>query len=475
MTGRDVSRSPAKRPSTVVLVVHAAALVAAAVVAAITAGSSHWDLGLLVVLIVCASVSDLAALDTASSRMKVSGSFLSLILAMVLLGGPQAAIVGVVSIAVGWLRWRYSTGGLLNNLVAYAWFPLLGGLGFHEAREAAGLDSGDVSFYLLVVAVFVVALGLNFLFVAGYQCYVDRTPFFAKVRETLVPVLSSELFSAVLAALIVFLYYQVGLAVIVLFAVVLGTFQYLLGELLKSEERGRELDRSNRELGQRTKQLASFQVGLLSAMLHTLDLRDRMTARHSAAVAHYSREIARAAGFTAADQELVHTAGLLHDIGKFIFPDSILRGDGELSPADWSIIRSHPYEGARIVSHIRGYGPVSEIILSHHERYDGKGYPRGIRGGEIPALSRIISVADTYDVMTARDSYREPVSSMEAIQELQRVAGTQLDARFVRLFVDLLAGKDLRYRHGEDADFDAELQLERRVMDYASGRAAGAL
>jgi putative nucleotidyltransferase with HDIG domain len=470
-----VAGPPNKRPPWRLLAFEWGSLLLAAVVAVATAGSADWNVGLFVVLTVCASLSDLAALDTASSRMKVSGSFLSLILAMVLLGGPPAAIVGVVSILVGWLRWRYSTAGLLNNLVAYAWFPLVGGLAFGAARDATGLDADDASFYLLVLGGFVISLALNFLLIGGYQCYVDRTPFWTKVREALVPVLSSELFSAVLAALVIFLYEQVGLAVIVLFAVVLGTFQYLLGELLKSEERGRELDQRNRDLAQRSKQLASFQVGLLSAMLHTLDLRDRMTARHSAAVAHYSREIARAAGFSEPEQELVHTAGLLHDIGKFIFPDAILRGDGKLTPTDWNIIRSHPYEGARIVSHIRGYGPVSEIILSHHERYDGKGYPRGLKGEEIPALSRIISVADAYDVMTARDSYREPVSSMEAIQELGRTAGTQLDPRFVSLFVELLAGKDLRYRHGEDADFDAELQLERRVMDYASGRAAGAI
>jgi HD-GYP domain-containing protein (c-di-GMP phosphodiesterase class II) len=86
-----------------------------------------------------------------------------------------------------------------------------------------------------------------------------------------------------------------------------------------------------------------------------------------------------------------------------------------------------------------------------------------------------MSVADTYDVMTARDSYRDPVSSMEAIQELQRVAGTQLDRDFVEIFVELLAGKDLSYRHGEQADFDAELQLERRITDYAAGRQAGAI
>jgi putative nucleotidyltransferase with HDIG domain len=458
-----------------VLALHWIGLVAAIVITAVTAPDADWNIPLLLVLLVCSVGADITALASKSSKMKLSGSFLSLILAMILLGGAPAATIGAATMLIGWVRWRDKPADLLNNVVTYAWFPLAGGLLFSWAVDATGLGPHDASYYVLILGTFGVALLLNFLLIAGYRCHVDGKSLLVETRTTLFPVLASELFSAVLAGVIVFLYYQAGLAVIVLFAVVLGTFQYLLGELLTSEQRGRELDASNRQLEQRNKQLASFQVGMLSALLHTLDLRDRMTARHSAAVAHYSREIARAAGFTASEQELVHTAALLHDIGKFIFPDHILAGDGKPSAADWQVIRSHPYEGARIVSHIRGYGPVAEIILSHHERIDGKGYPRGLGGEDIPPLSRIISVADTYDVMTARDSYRDPVSSMEAIHELQRVAGAQLDSDFVDVFVTLLAGKDLSYRHGEDADFDAELQLERRITDYAAGRQAGAI
>jgi putative nucleotidyltransferase with HDIG domain len=458
-----------------VLVLEALALASAIAVACIVGQTDNWDIPLLIVLSACAIGSDLAGMESGSARLKLSGSFLALILAMVLLGGAPAAVVGVLCILVGWLRWREAPHYLLNNVVSYAWFPLIGGIIFDALVDAFGLGSDNAFYYVLVLATFGIALLLNFVMVAGYQCYLEGSSLVGKAREALVPVLASEVASAVLAGLIVFLYFQVGLAAIVLFAVVLGTFQYLLGELLKSETRGKQLDASNRELEQRNKQLASFQVGMLSALLHTLDLRDRMTARHSAAVAHYSREIARAAGFTESEQELIHTAALLHDIGKFIFPDHILAGDGKPNAADWQVIRSHPYEGARIVSHIRGYGPVAEVILSHHERIDGKGYPRGLRGDEIPPLSRIISVADTYDVMTARDSYRDPVSSMEAIHELQSVSGSQLDAEYVDVFVELLAGKDLSYRHGEDADFDAELQLERRITDYAAGRQAGAI
>ena len=110
-----------------------------------------------------------------------------------------------------------------------------------------------------------------------------------------------------------------------------------------------------------------------------------MTARHSAAVARYSREIARELGLSDRDQDVVHTAALLHDIGKFIFPDSILFADRKLSPDDLEIVRRHPEQGARLVARIDGYGPVAEIILAHHERIDGDGYPNGLDRGADPA------------------------------------------------------------------------------------------
>jgi len=227
------------------------------------------------------------------------------------------------------------------------------------------------------------------------------------------PVLPSEFASAMLAVAVAFIYHVIGISAIALCGVVLITFQYLLGQLLLSQQRALELEK-------RSKQLASFQVGVLSAMLRTLDLRDQMTARHSAAVARYSRAIAQRAGFSRQEEELVHIAALLHDIGKFILPDRILKANVPLTDEDWMLIRRHPQQGARVVASLDGYGPVAEIILAHHERIDGKGYPRGLSGDDIPELARIISVADTYDVMTARDSYRTPISSYEAIQELRR-------------------------------------------------------
>jgi putative nucleotidyltransferase with HDIG domain len=192
-----------------------------------------------------------------------------------------------------------------------------------------------------------------------------------------------------------------------------------------------------------------------------------MTARHSAAVARYSRAMARAMDFSRQEEELVHTAGLLHDIGKFAFPDSILLADARLTDEQWEQVKRHPEDGAGIVRRIDGYGPVAEVVLAHHERWDGTGYPRGLAGEAIPKPARLIAVADTYDVITARDSYRKPVPPEEAIAELRRVAGRQLDPDVVDTFVALLTAGDLSFRHGDDADFEAELGFNNRVRAHA--------
>jgi putative nucleotidyltransferase with HDIG domain len=450
------------RPSKLVIGLWAAALIVLGAVVAWQAPNGNWDMPLFGVLLVFTLVSEFTSVEL-ESRPRISGSFLALVLAMTFLFGSPAALIGGITMCAVWIRERQPVHDFLNNLLAFTTFPLAGGIAFHEIQNATGVQASDVGFYLLVFGVFVVALVLNFTMVAVYETYMGRASFWGMARTALFPLLPSELAAALMAVGVAYIYHEVGLAGVALFGVVLFTFQHLLSQLLLSQQRAEELE-------DRTKQLVSFQVGMLSALMRTLDLRDSMTARHSASVARYCRAIAEKAGLPKDDQELVHVAGLLHDIGKFILPDKILKANVPLDDDDWNLIKMHPAQGAKVVGSVEGYGPVAKIIMAHHERIDGKGYPRGLKGDEIPELSRIISVADTYDVMTARDSYRDPVSSFEAIRELQRVAGAQLDERFVKVFVEeVLEGKDLDYRHGEDADFDFELALEERIAAVEQG------
>jgi putative nucleotidyltransferase with HDIG domain len=427
-------------------------LIAAVAIAAIDSTAADWQPPeLFAVLLVLALVSDLLAIQHKVQR--VSGSFLAIVLAMALLGPAPAAAIGVIAVLVDQLRKKNPLPRFITNVATWATFPLVGGLLIQGAATALDITEDDLEFLLLILGGFFVANLLNFLMIAGDYVFHTRGSLAHEFRTIFMPVLPSETVSAVLCAFVAFVYVRSGFAALSLLALVLVTFQYLLRELLLSQDRA--------------ERLASLQIGVLTSMIETLALRDRMTARHSAAVARYARATAEELGLEKAQQELVHTAGLLHDIGKFAFPDSILLAEQRLSDEQWEVIKRHPADGARIVRRVEGYGPVADIVHSHHERWDGKGYPRGLAGEEIPLPARLISVADAYDVLTARDSYRQPVASAAAVAELQAKAGTQFDPAVVEAFTRLLSANDLSFRHADDADFEAELAFEHRVRDIA--------
>ncbi len=244
--------------------------------------------------------------------------------------------------------------------------------------------------------------------------------------------------------------------------VALFVFHHLTRTGVKAFERGVELSRRGEELG-------ALQVGVLSTVLQTLSMRDAMTARHSAAVARYSREVASRLGCDEREQDLIHTAALLHDIGKFILPDNVLFANRKLTDEEWELIKLHPEQGAKLVERIEGYGPVAEIVLHHHEKFAGGGYPAGIAGEAIPLGARIIAAADTYDVMTSRDSYRRPVSSEASLAELRRVAGTQLDPRVVEAFEAMILEGAVAFSHADQADFESELDT-RSIKNRSTAR-----
>jgi putative nucleotidyltransferase with HDIG domain len=443
------------RRSTWLIAGEVVVLVVACVIAALVSTVDDWEpLGLFFVLLGLAIGSDLLAVRHREQR--ISGSFLAIVLAMALLGPAPAVVIGVMSVLVDQIRARNPLPRFITNVATYATFPLIGALLIDGVVGALDLEDDDLGFALLILGVFLVSNLLNFLAIAGDYVFHTRGSLAHEFRTIFVPVLPSAMVSALLCVLVAYVYVRSGFAALSLLVLVLFVFQYLLLELLRSQERA--------------ERLAALQIGVLTSMIETLALRDRMTARHSAAVARYAREMAVALGRPPGEQELAHTAGLLHDIGKFAFPDSILLAQRPLTAEQWEVVRQHPADGARLVQRVDGYGPVAEIVLSHHEQWDGSGYPRALAGEAMPLAARLISVADAYDVLTARDSYRRPISSGDAVAELRRVAGRQFDPQVVETFAGILASKDLSFRHGDDADFEAELAFERRVRTHARRR-----
>jgi putative nucleotidyltransferase with HDIG domain len=449
------------------LVVGQGLLLGGSTIAAVAlSNAGDWDsLSLFVLLLLLAVASE--AFRIVTKQITVSAAFLTLVLAMTLMGPTPAAALGVLTMVFSCANRRSPLQSWVANLSTYAFFPLVGAVAFDLIGGSELVESNAASYIVVVFGIFIATNVLNFLLIAIDFSVFEGWKVRTSLRQIYGPLLPVECATGLLTAGVAFSYHEGGEAVIGLLAVICLVFQYLLRTALNSMERKEQLEG-------RTRELASLQVGLLGTVLQTLSLRDKMTARHSAAVARYSREIARELGLSEREQDVVHTAALLHDIGKFIFPDSILFADRKLSPEDLEIVRRHPEQGARLVARIEGYGPVAEIILAHHERIDGNGYPNGLVGEQIPLPARIISVADTYDVMTSRDSYRRPVSSREAIEELRRVSDKQLDAHVVETFVSLLERRSVTFRHADDADFERELNLERRVRDYAQPRVAAA-
>ncbi len=216
---------------------------AAAVVFGLTTGWDRWSTGQLIAIAVLAILSDLMGVQGSVSKVTVSGTLLGVMLAAVVLGGGPAALVGMVAIVAGWVRWREAPLALSTNLVTYAWFPLASGLFFHGATHLLHVDNHQLLYYFLVLPTFVLGLLLNFGGIAAYQTYIERSSFTKKVRDAVGPILAAELFSAVLLGAAVFFVVKTGTIGIAILAVVLIIFQYLVGELLKSQERAEELRR----------------------------------------------------------------------------------------------------------------------------------------------------------------------------------------------------------------------------------------
>lgn len=431
----------------------ALAMLAAGVAGAIASSTvDDWTPPLLVVLLLATAVlGDRWEVESASG-IRVVGSFPAFVLAAVLLGPAPAAAIGAGTMLVE--RGARTPLRRLLNVANYTVFPLLTGLAIDAIQREAALEPDTSVYALLVAGAFMAASLGNFTIAGLFERALDGRPFVSHFRATYVPLLSCFLVNAILTAALAYTYSQSGLIAMALAVVVLFVYLHLQRELLTAQATAQRL--------------ARVQFGVICAIVDTVNARDQMTARHSAAVARYAQRIARESGCDAHEQDLVHTAGLLHDVGKLNFTDAIFANRG-LTDEEWELVKRHPEQGAEIVGRLDGHQDVAEIIRAHHERMDGTGYPYGLIAAQIPQLSRMISIADTYDVMTARDSYRAPVAPEVAIAELRNVAGTQLDAALVETFVTgVLADETVAFRHGDDADFRAELDLERRVREYAN-------
>ena len=193
----------------------------------------------------------------------------------------------------------------------------------------------------------------------------------------------------------------------------------------------------NRQLDQAYGQLQNSYLEMVNIMRQVVDAKDTYTRGHSDRVSYYALHIARRLGRDDQFCQRVRLAGLFHDVGKLSIPDEVLLKDSKLTDQEYELIKGHSRSGRDLLSMITQFRPILPGVLSHHERIDGLGYPDGLMGDAIPEEARIIAVADTFDAMTSDRQYRKSLSFRQAMEELERCKGTQLDAGFVEVFREL--------------------------------------
>jgi len=200
---------------------------------------------------------------------------------------------------------------------------------------------------------------------------------------------------------------------------------------------------------QRAQLLAQLERAYLSTvrvMIATVEAKDEYTRGHSERVTAYCMRLADFIGVRGEKLKILRLAALLHDIGKIGIPDSVLKKPGRLTDEEFSIIKRHPDVGYRIIRNIDSESAeeVARIVRHHHERFDGKGYPDGVAGKKIHIFARVIAVCDTYDAMTSRRPYRDPLPEEVVIREMKKGAGTQFDPRIAELMVRLLQSGEIK-------------------------------
>jgi hypothetical protein len=394
----------------------------------------------------------------------LSASLVAIVLAMGLLGPAPAAACGLAPITLRSAVRRVRPSQWLNNFTVFGVVPFAGGVivralagDVHRVHNHA--LAWSAVFGLILLAVFAFTVALNVLVFGLHEWVEQGRSILRQVRE-FIPLVPGELASGMLATILAVAYESAGLSVLVGSMVVLLIFQHLTVALLRSEDRAEALQA-------RSRQLVGLQLGVLRTLVRALSMRDKASSRHAAAVARYAKALAAELGCSEEERDVIHAAGLLHEIGKFTWPDRVLLAD-MIEEADQEIVRSHPQEGSILVGALDGYGEVADAILYHHERMDGRGYPAGLIGSEIPLSSRVLAVCSTYDTMTA-GAYNPAMTPAEAMAELRHAASNgQLDSQLVESFIALLEREGPSF--AEDVDFEIELEFERRVRDLAEPR-----
>ena len=211
----------------------------------------------------------------------------------------------------------------------------------------------------------------------------------------------------------------------------------------------KEVRKKTQEVIAQSVKLERMTIQIVKALSGAVDAKDTYTSGHSTRVADYSREIARRAGLSKEEQDTIYMMGLLHDVGKIGISDTIINKPSKLTDEEYAIMKNHPVQGEKILENISEFPSLVVGAKWHHERYDGRGYPDGKAGEDIPMEARIISVADAYDAMTSNRSYRKNMTQEFVRGEMEKGKGTQFDPRFAEIMLQMI-DEDVDFQMKED-------------------------
>jgi HD-GYP domain-containing protein (c-di-GMP phosphodiesterase class II) len=395
------------------------------------------------------------------SGVELSASFLACFLSGAIAGPLASFCVAVGSQMYHFRRRQWernlcfaATAGLLGGGTSLLYWGILSGIGgFKGAQEwvlpLVGLTAGV--FYPLLnfglvapIAYLRRGVGVGQLWREGVKPFLPFHLFFLTISLGLISLYQhylpatggSGLYSSLMVGL--FLIPVVGLIYV-----------------FRAYAQQRDLARHNARLAARNERLA---VQAVASQVMALDLKDDYTAQHSAAVAQWAADIAKAMGMSEREVNLTHSASLLHDVGKIGVPDELLKSPKRLDADNLALVEGHCLHGHQILKQIDQFRELATVVLYHHERFDGTGYPHGLAGGQIPLSSRIISVVDSYHAMISDRPYGPPLPEAIAQAELEFKKGTQFDPEVVDVFLSILEKRDKAYRLGRNADFHMEMQ-----------------
>jgi putative nucleotidyltransferase with HDIG domain len=429
-----------------------AAISAALVLADTTALPSLWIIGGLAAL---AAIAERQGVPV-TGNTEASVAFLPLVFAAVAFG-PFAALVVAALAGLGDLRRPYLRWAVylpVRALTAAAAGLAAGAVVAPDGRTAF------VTILLACLAASVAEMAADLVFNLGTQAVRGAGSPWALLR-TLGPLILvyAPLYTPIVA-LLVYGYQLYSVAIVGAFLIPAIALQRLIHLYQQQREAVASLEEANIRLERAS-------LSFATALVATLDARDRYTAGHSAAVAVYSRDIAARMGLSEEEQGLVHLCGLVHDIGKIGLPAGLLEKPGALTLEERRQMEEHSAIGEKILSKVDDYAEIASIVRHHHERVDGLGYPDGLCAEEIPLAARIISVADAYNAMTSDRPYRDAMPSRVARLRLAQAVESQFDTAVVAAFEAVLAGATEAYRSGQREDFSLEVRAAENALQIA--------